>query len=197
MDLKLKYIKYKNKYLNIKNNVELNKINNETNLSNKNIKKNSVKKLKNKNFKQANVSLINSINSINSTEGNKLIMENNKSIIEPNYIEHLSEPWFSLILLGLKTVEGRKNKGKFKDMKIGETIMWTNSDFMERKVMTRIIGKDEYPTFEKYLEIEGLDKCLPGMEKFGLEHGLSVYFKYYTKEDEKNYGVVAIKIELI
>lgn len=130
-------------------------------------------------------------------DNNTFITDNNEHIIEPNYKEHLSEPWFSLILLGLKTVEGRKNKGKFKDMKIGEIIQWTNSDFVERKVMTRIIDKAEYPTFEKYLETEGLDKCLPGMENFGLEHGLSVYFKYYTKEDEKNYGVIAIKIELV
>jgi ASC-1-like (ASCH) protein len=34
--------------------------------------------------------------------------------MEIKYNEHLSEPWFSLISLGLKTVEGRKNKGKFK-----------------------------------------------------------------------------------
>jgi ASC-1-like (ASCH) protein len=30
-----------------------------------------------------------------------------------------------------------------------------------------------------------------------LEHGLSVYFKYFTKEDETKYGVIAIHLELI
>lgn len=38
------------------------------------------------------------------------------------YLEHVSEPWFSLILLGLKTVEGRLNKGRFHDMKEGDII---------------------------------------------------------------------------
>jgi ASC-1-like (ASCH) protein len=111
------------------------------------------------------------------------------------FSEHLSEPWFSLISLGLKTVEGRKNKGRFKDMQIGNIVEWYNEDFLKRSILTKIVGKEEYNTFEEYLENEGLDKCLPGIPT--MEHGLSVYFKYFTKEDEKEYGVVAIRIELI
>jgi ASC-1-like (ASCH) protein len=30
-----------------------------------------------------------------------------------------------------------------------------------------------------------------------IEHGLSVYFKYFTKEDEAQFGVTAIQLELI
>jgi hypothetical protein len=47
----------------------------------------------------------------------------------------------------------------------------------------------------EYLETEGLEKCLPGIPD--IEHGLSVYFKYFTKEEEAEFGVVAIKLELI
>jgi len=115
--------------------------------------------------------------------------------MEIKYNEHLSEPWFSLISLGLKTVEGRKNKGKFKDIQVGDIIQWNNHDFKERKIFTTIIGKAEYKTFEEYLKIEGLDKCLPGMPT--LEHGLSVYFKYFTKEEETEFGVVAIRLKLL
>jgi ASC-1-like (ASCH) protein len=111
-----------------------------------------------------------------------------------DYIEHLSEPWFSLISLGLKTVEGRKNSGKFKDMAVGEIIEWENSDFKHRSVKTKIVSKQIYKTFEEYLLTEGLDKCLPGMKD--IEHGLSVYFKYFTKEQEAEFGVVAIRLEL-
>jgi ASC-1-like (ASCH) protein len=132
---------------------------------------------------------------------NKNIIKNNIDNIKPNYTENVSEPWFSLILLGLKTVEGRKNKGKFKDMKVGDIVEWTNDNFMPRTVLTKITGKAEYPTFREYLETEGLEKCLPGMEKLGidkgLEYGLGVYFKYYTKEDEKEFGVIAIRMTLI
>lgn len=109
------------------------------------------------------------------------------------YKENVSEPWFTLISLGLKTVEGRKNKGRFSEMKVGDIIEWTNADFKPRSVSTIIVRKQEYPTFKKYLETEGLDKCLPGIPS--LEHGLSVYFKYYTEQDEKEYGVLAIEMK--
>ena len=141
------------------------------------------KKLKNKNIEQ--ITKINNYNSIENMETNQI------------YTEHLSEPWFSLILLGLKTIEGRKNKGRFKDIKIGDIIEWTNNDFLERKFQTKIIRKTVYTTFAEYLETEGINKCLPGMEKFGLKHGLSVYFSYYTKEDEMTFGVVAFEFEII
>jgi ASC-1-like (ASCH) protein len=78
-------------------------------------------------------------------------------------------------------------------MKIGEVIEWKNDDFKSRSFMTKIVGKREYKTFKEYLETEGLNKCLPGIPT--LEHGLSVYYKYFTKEDEAKYGIVAISIE--
>ena len=105
--------------------------------------------------------------------------KNNKMI--PKYSKHLSEPWFSMISIGLKTVEGRLNKGRFKDMEVGDIIEWHNEDFKERKFLTKIIGKNEYKTFEEYLVSEGL----------------SVYFKYFSKEKESEFGVVAIKIKVI
>jgi len=119
----------------------------------------------------------------------------NSSMGIPNYIETLSEPWFTLISLGLKTIEGRINNGRFKNMNVGDIVEWTNDNFKPRSVMTRITRKAEYSTFSDYLETEGLEKCLPGMTD--LESGLSVYYKYFTKEDEEKFGVVVIEIELI
>ena len=141
-----------------------------------------------------------SIRTNKSNQPKKLKIITNKkrrNKMEPKYIENLSEPWFSLIQLGLKTVEGRKNKGKFKEMKVGDIIEWKNEDFKPRSFLTQITGKAEYPNFRKYLETEGLEKCLPNMEKYGIEHGLSVYYKYYTKEDEREFGVVAIRLNVI
>ncbi len=115
--------------------------------------------------------------------------------IKTKYIENVSEPWFSLILLGLKTVEGRKNKGKFKEMVVGDIVEWKNNDFMPRSVLTEIVGKAEYPTFREYLETEGLEKCLPSIQS--IDNGTDVYYKYYTKEDEKEFGVVAIRLKII
>lgn len=120
---------------------------------------------------------------------NTLTMENRK------YNVSVTEPWFSLILLGLKTVEGRKNRGLFAQMKVGDIVEWTNDSIIPRSVQTRITGKAVYPTFREYLETEGLDKCLPGISD--MNNGLSIYYKYFTKEEEKEFGVVAIHLELV
>ncbi len=166
MDLQSKYFKYKTKYL----------------------------ELKNSGLEGGGKKLKKSSNNL-SKSNNKLNKRISRMYLKPKYVETLSEPWFTLISLGLKTVEGRRNKGRFKDMDIGDIVEWTNDNFKPRSVMTRITRKAEYSTFAEYLETEGLDRCLPGIPN--LETGLSVYYKYFTKEDEEEFGVVAIEIELV
>jgi ASC-1-like (ASCH) protein len=114
----------------------------------------------------------------------------------PDYVKDVQEPWFSLIALGLKTVEGRLNKGSFKDMKVGETVLWTNEQQgFKREILTRISRITKYTGFEDYLQTETLPKCLPGI--LNIEQGLSVYYKLFLKEDESRYGVLAIEVEII
>jgi len=162
-----KYLKYKTKYYKLQYFI----LNNNEMIGGR--------KLKNKQYTN------NKYNSINNNMTNSITQ----------YNENLSEPWFTLISLGLKTIEGRKNKGRFKEMQIGDIITWTNNDFLYREIKTRITGKASYTTFEEYLNNEGLDKCLPGISN--METGLSVYFKYFTKEDEQKHGVIAIKLEIV
>ena len=42
---------------------------------------------------------------------------------------------------------------------------------------------------------ESLKKCLPGIKTF--KEGVNIYRKYYSEEDEKNYGIVAILFEIL
>ena len=120
---------------------------------------------------------------------------NGKKSNKKLYIKNLSEPWFTLIYLGNKSVEGRLNKGEFKEMKVNDEIKWINKDFNHREFVTRIVSKKQYSTFKEYLEGEGLDKCLPAISS--IKDGLSVYYKYYSEEDENKYGVIAIRLEVI
>jgi ASC-1-like (ASCH) protein len=112
------------------------------------------------------------------------------------YKKHLSEPWFSLIKLKLKKCEGRLNKGDFSKMKEGDIIEFYNEDFdIKRKYKVKITKVNHYTTFKKYLENESLKKCLPGIDN--INEGLKIYFKYYSKENEKKYNIVAIRFKLI
>jgi ASC-1-like (ASCH) protein len=173
MDYKSKYLKYKNKYLNLKNLFMSKNPNQNPILSGggKKLKKNKSKKIITYNLSRMNIP-------------------------EPNYTFNVSEPWFSLILLKLKSVEGRLNRGRFEQIKPGDIVKWTNKDFgFEREVITQIQSKIHYKSFREYLESEGLDKCLPGFDD--IEKGISVYYTYYNDKDEIKHGVVAIRLEVL
>ena len=106
------------------------------------------------------------------------------------YEKNLSEPWFSLIKLKIKKVEGRLNKGDFANMNIGDFILFTNNELgFERKFKIEIKGTSYYENFQTYLETETLERCLPGIED--IENGLNVYYKYYKKSDELEYKIKA------
>jgi ASC-1-like (ASCH) protein len=110
-----------------------------------------------------------------------------------DYTKHLSEPWFSLIKLRKKRVEGRLNKGDFSLMKKGDLITFYNDDLGFYRSYTVIIKNiNHYDTFHEYLETETLKRSLPGIDT--IEEGISVYRKYFSKEDEAKYKIIAIKI---
>jgi ASC-1-like (ASCH) protein len=107
-----------------------------------------------------------------------------------NYEKDLSEPWFSLIKLGIKKVEGRLHKGDFANMKVGDSILFTNNEFgFERKCRMEIKHISYYDNFRSYLENELVERCLPGIEN--IEDGLNIYYKYYKKSDEIKYKIIA------
>ena len=113
-----------------------------------------------------------------------------------NYTKNLSEPWFSLIKLKKKKVEGRLNKGDFNKIKIGDIIKFTNNEFgFNREFNVKIIKISDYDTFRDYLENEKLEKCLPGIES--IEEGIKIYHNFYSFNDENKYKIKAFSIKII
>jgi ASC-1-like (ASCH) protein len=112
------------------------------------------------------------------------------------YTKHLSEPWFSLIKIGCKKCEGRLNKGDFSEMNKGDFIIFTNNDFdFPRSFRCKITSIHNYNSFQNYLESETLEKCLPGIDT--IEEGVSIYYKYYTTEDENRYKIKALRLRVV
>jgi len=110
----------------------------------------------------------------------------------------VSEPWFSLISDGKKTSEGRLNKGDFSKMKSGDTVIWTNDDL---GVRTRIIDIVRYDTIYEMIKGERLKNVLPDPSIRTIEQGVREVYRTppvnYTEEKEKNFGVIAIRIERV
>lgn len=111
--------------------------------------------------------------------------------------KNVSEPWFSLIAMGLKKVEGRLDKGDFADAKAGDSVTWVNSDLgFERQVKTKISAVVKYPSFQKYLRGEGLQYCLPAPGVKSISKGVSIYKQFYDDAAEREHGVLALRIHL-
>lgn len=109
------------------------------------------------------------------------------------FTKTLSEPWFTLVKIGVKKCEGRLNDGAFAQMKKGDIIIFENDNFGRRSFSCKITAITNYPTFKQYLETETLARCLPGIDS--IHEGTRVYYKYYKKEDEQRFGVRAISLK--
>ena len=112
------------------------------------------------------------------------------------FTKNVSEPWFSLIALGAKTVEGRLRKGDFLEAKEGDVVVWSNEELgFTRTHKTTITSTKTYVSFEKYLQGEGLLKCLPAPGVTSVAKGVRVYRQFFDKKDESRLGVVAIRLK--
>lgn len=111
------------------------------------------------------------------------------------YKKHLSEPWFSLIRDGVKTVEGRLHGGDFREMVEGDRILFFNNDTEEeRRVLTEVQSKRMYDSFSLFLRKE-LANALPGVQT--VEEGVRIYHSFYPHEAETRYGVVAVEVKVV
>ena len=103
---------------------------------------------------------------------------------------NVSEPWFTFMKKGKKRIEGRLNKGTFSELKKGDIIQFNNND---NNFKVKITGIKHYNTFHEYLTMEGLKRTLPGIKT--IEEGVNIYYKYYTKEMENQYKILAIYVK--
>ncbi|CAL8463342.1 g2876 [Coccomyxa elongata] len=112
--------------------------------------------------------------------------------------KRVSEPWFTLISMGLKQVEGRLNKGDFARLETGDVIVWENDELgFTRTCETRVNGMAHYRTFRAYLQIKHLSRCLHAAGVKTIAQGVQVYREYYSAEDERRYGVLALRLSLM
>jgi len=101
---------------------------------------------------------------------------------------NVQEPYYTFILSGEKIVEGRLNKGKFSDIEIGDVL-----ELEPEKNKFEVIDKNIYKNFKEMIKREGIENVIP--DKNNIEDAVNVYYRFYTKEQENKFGVVAIKIK--
>ena len=110
-----------------------------------------------------------------------------------NFEMNLHDEPFRLIKNRTKTIELRLNDERRKGLKIGDTITFTNRTTLETMVV-KVLNVYEYPNFEELYKHH--DKVSMGynINDIPNPHDMDIY---YTKEQQAQYGVIAIEIEVI
>lgn len=99
----------------------------------------------------------------------------------------VQEPYLSLIKSGKKKIEGRLGKDKYLLLQKGDLIKINDIEI-------EILRVTKYISFREMLIKEGVENTIPGAKD--LNEAINVYYKFYSKEDEKKFGVVGILIKL-
>jgi ASC-1-like (ASCH) protein len=110
------------------------------------------------------------------------------------YKNHITEPYFSFLKNRQKNIEGRIREGLYKEVVLGDHIVVCNN---EETDSVEFLVKDvrRYVSFQEMLEKEPFKKILPDVES--INEGIGIYKKFYDPAEEKEFGVVAIEVELI
>lgn len=99
---------------------------------------------------------------------------------------------YALIMFGIKRIECKINRGIYSDMKVGDTIIWTNKLFYSKSIKTTIVNKTYH---SKFIDHSILSKPLFYNSREELLYGVTVIT--FQKEDETNLFEIPIQSFLI
>lgn len=106
------------------------------------------------------------------------------------------------IIAGRKTIEGRLNKGKFAEYKVGDVVSLRRDIRDENGVLqdgeadaarVKILAIRQYANFLGMVTTEGYEKVIP--DAATAQAAADEYNKYYSSQDQVRYGVLAIEIQ--
>ena len=128
---------------------------------------------------------------------NKKNGDNNSNRPPREFELTISEPWFSLIENGQKSVEGRLFKGIFTEFRVNDTIRFINRwNGKEKSLTVKITKLTKYPNFGDLLFNEKLYKVLPGYPN--IKCGIVLYDRIYKDFNEiKEHGTLAIELKVL
>lgn len=108
------------------------------------------------------------------------------------------------IIAGRKTIEGRLNKGKFADYRIGDIIKLRRDirdkqgvlhDGEPDQASVEVIAIRRHATFLDMVLAEGFQRVIPSAPT--AEVATDEYNKFYSSADQVKYGVLGIEIKCL
>ena len=107
----------------------------------------------------------------------------------------LQPEYYNFIQNGTKRIEIRLFDEKRQQIKIGDTIKFLKEPELIESINAKVIGLLRYSSFEDMFK--DFDISVLSDKSMTKEELIDVLEKFYTKEKQKQYGVLGIKIELL
>jgi len=107
----------------------------------------------------------------------------------------LQPEYYNFILNGTKRIEIRLYDEKRQQIKIGDTIKFLKEPELNDSFKTKVVGLLRYNSFEDMFK--DFDISILSDKSMKKEELISVLEQFYTKEKQRQYGVIGIRIELL
>ena len=106
---------------------------------------------------------------------------------------HLDEDIYSLVDKGIKDVEVRVNDEKRRKLNIGDNVIFINRGNENETLTTTILSLDYYDNFEELVRHYDIERMYT--KDITKEDFVKLLERFYTKEEQEEYGVVALVLK--
>jgi ASC-1-like (ASCH) protein len=108
----------------------------------------------------------------------------------------LKDPWFETLRAGQKRWDGRRITSQTLNVKLGDKIIFGNIEKYAPTITTMVEDIMYYDTFSHALEHIDCKIIFPH-ENMTNEIAEHIFKKYMSKKEQKNFGILMFKIEVI
>lgn len=108
-------------------------------------------------------------------------------------IVHLDSDVFDIVKREIKDIEVRVNDEKRQKLQVGDTLIFLKRPKEDEKLIRKVKALEYYKNFNEV--VDNYDMRRIYLEGYTKEMYLKLMKRFYTDEEQKNYGVVAIIFE--
>lgn len=103
---------------------------------------------------------------------------------------HLHEDVFEIVKKGIKDIEVRLNDEKRRQLKVGDTLIFVKRPLDDEEIKVEVIGLEYYDNFSELVNHYEMKRIY--LDGYTKEMYLKEMERFYTLEEQQQYGVVAI-----
>ena len=106
---------------------------------------------------------------------------------------HVHPDVFEIVKLGIKDIEVRVNDEKRRKLNIGDTLVFLKRPLEDESIRAKVVGLEYYDNFSQLINCYDMKRIY--LEGYTKENYLKEMSRFYTEEEQKEFGVVAIIFE--